>query len=167
MYSQELILKNLFDMSDRVAPMTEEQTKLFLGLMMAERAPENAHLNSMTVDELLAFAKDEGTMDVFVFAVLAQRLKAAKMDRVRYSYFTVLFLASLCTNPGTAVLWAWSLYRATVRADPDTAITINRLASYFPMGFPVEDAVHEAWDAQKGGPGSGIDNRLDTEEAWA
>lgn len=161
-----LNLKNLFDTSRaQVGPMTESQSKLFVSLMFAEKAPENAALNSMTVDELLAFAKQEGAMDVFVFAVFAQRLKAAKIENVRYSYFTVLFLASLCTTPGEAVLWAWSLFRATAKADK--AIKVYDLADSFPMGFPTEEAIHEAWDAQKGEPGSGIDNRLDREEAWA
>ena len=147
--------------------MTESQSKLFINLMFAEKAPENAHLTSMTVDELLAFAKQEGAMDVFVFAIFAQRLKAAQVENVRYSYFTVLFLASLCTTPGAAVLWAWSLFRATVKGGAEKAITVYRLADSFPMGFPTDEAIHEAWDAQKGEPGSGIDNRLDRSEAWA
>lgn len=157
-------MQNLFDTPrSQIVQMTTDQSRMFMGMTMAELDPKNAAQTNMTIDEVIAHAEEQGLMNVFTLAVLAQRLKAGTAN-VRYSFYTVVFLASLCKTPGESVLWAWSLYRKSIEANE--AITMGRLAHYFPMGFPNEQAIEEAWDAQKGAAQIG-GNKLDTDEAWA
>ncbi len=69
-----------------------------------------------------------------------------------------VFLSVLCKGrPGTMVMWVHALRSWQVRND-NAVITLDVLGmQLFPNGFPTENALHTAWDAQKDDGGNMLD----------
>jgi hypothetical protein len=136
-------VKSLLDYTDRVEPMTEEQTMMFTTAFMSE-----------TCDNPIP----EEVSGIFPYNIIKGRLD---IDNVKVSPWTILFLASLCDRPGIAVMYAYvclELYRKHKEE-----IKMNHIVNEFPVGFPVEEAMKECWDSQKG-----FNNDIDCDnpEVW-
>jgi hypothetical protein len=71
---------------------------------------------------------------------------------------TTVFLSALCKGrPGTMVMWVHALRSWQVRND-NVMITLHVLGmQLFPNGFPTENALEAAWDAQKEDGGNMLD----------
>lgn len=84
----------------------------------------------------------------------------------KISVLALMFLASLCDRPGTAVLYVAVLAEiANCFNDPEREITVEDIVNYFPFDVPTEDILHQAWDKQKR-VRENTDNALDHDWAW-
>lgn len=93
--------------------------------------------------------------------IIADRLATATPD-VEYTQAVITFLGALSETPGDCVMFAYSLYRETIKRGH--AIGTRQLAmDIIPMGAPNRDVLSAFWDSQK----DGSRNRLDFKEAWA
>lgn len=120
-------------------PMTKEQSDTFIRCVMGDHPEEEADFRAKMHSKL---------MDNFGYAVLYKRLEVVAGIANKVSTFVTLFLTTLCKSPGDAVMWAYTLDYIYVLENGQN-IDMNVLTSYFPMGFPTEDARHKAWDEQK------------------
>lgn len=126
--------------------MTEQQGNIMFNIMMG--VPEEVY-------EQLA-----GT---FTHRLLLGRLPSGP-EGVTVDRRVIAFLTATLDRPGTAVLYAHTLcHRA--KAKPNNAYSWDDFINDFANGFPDEDQLRIAWDAQKmaGAPNG---NYLDTQEAW-
>lgn len=144
--------------SEMTRPMTKEESETFITLMMMS--------DVIVPSDRLEEALGEEAMKIFAVAVLVKRLVHAKVAQ-EYSINTIMFAASLCTNPGIVVMWAYTIFEQTRKHG---LYDMTALSMDFPMGFPTEDGYHRLWDEQKlsaeqRGNSFG-DNWLDTVEAW-
>lgn len=117
---------------------------------------------------LMGCVNEEGVEHVlaneFIPQVMMKRLQLAGIgERFDIDKGVIVFIALQCTTPGIAVMYAHTLKELAIRKGAQ--YTIRDLAEDFPIGFPDNDSLREAWDAQKmaGAPGG---NYLDTQEAW-
>lgn len=60
------------------------------------------------------------------------------------------FLSALCKSPGSLVMYVYALrYHQLIKGCGDEVLDMYRLAGIFPVGFPTEESLHKAWEAQK------------------
>lgn len=135
---------------DKVEPMTKEQAHLFALALWSEDKPVPPEAKEV-LKRLISFQ------------ILSQRLKAFS-PTTQYTEACAVFVASMCTTPGKAVLWAYTFHKmARLHNRP---VDTDLLANCFPVGFPTEQSQRECWDAQKGTGDDRVDNWLDHKEAW-
>ena len=143
--------------SEMTRPMSKEESKTFISLMMTP----DVIVPASGLEEALG----EDAMKIFAIAVLVKRLVHAKVQD--YSINTIMFAASLATNPGIVVMWAYTIFEQTRKHG---LYDMTALSMDFPMGFPTDDGYHRLWDEQKlsaeARKGGFNDNWLDTVEAW-
>lgn len=132
-------------------PMGKNQTMLLAALLMDFSDPAKVQ---------------QELQSSFICKVLSQRLDYHhKEGEPTVSPEARLFCATLCSNPGDAVLFAHTLHHLAHRAQKPYGV--HELAEDFPHGFPGDEERRKAWDAQKGHlNGKDYDNYLDTPEAW-
>lgn len=152
------MIKTFFEMKDAdVRPMTSEEAGIFLGLSIREMGksePLNAY-------ELHALAEKDNWP--FGLKVLVNRLCVSNNDDLRYTPEVVLLCGAFSTNPGSAVMWAYTLVReALKRGKP---INISVFTECLPWGIPTDDAKRRLWNEQKHYRGV-ADNWLDASEAY-
>lgn len=126
-----------------VKPMSPEISEIFMGviLMGNQGKPVPDEIKSQTG-----------------YKIMDSRLEwAGYEDRDEK---VLAFLTFLCINPGTCVMWAWTIFKLNIKNFDD-------LVNAFATGFPDEDSYRECWDAQKGfNNGVDVDNLLDRREIW-
>lgn len=127
-----------------VAPMTENQTKIFVAAMMAER-------NKTTLPQI----------DYLGYQILKKRLA---YYQIPVTDPAILFVSSLADRPGIVVMYAAVL--AAIYAKEQKEVNIDMVATAFPVGFPKEERLHEVWEGQKIHDGAGPDNMLDRHHGW-
>lgn len=146
-------LKSLIDFK-RCREMSREETGDFLRCSMADMKVPDKEIN---------FADDESAP--FTARVIDSRLRHHGL-RDKVSSWVVLFLSTISDRPGTAVLWVYTLAHMLEKGT-GVRVGMHELALEFPTGFPVEEAIHECWEAQKGrAMGLPYDNCVDHEEFW-
>lgn len=114
----------------RVAPicaMSDEVTKLFVGACIQEH-------NHVSMSEL--------TSTISMCKIIQSR---AEYIGLTVNDHVALFLSCLCSSPGNAVMFVYSIKGLT----DATVVTLEVLAEIFPVGFPHEDVWSNLWDAQK------------------
>jgi hypothetical protein len=136
----------------KTAPLTPDSSKMLITMLMGDSTPERLeklHLDMMTV---------------FPYAVMYKRLESFRPVACKNIDKRVLVLVSaLCTSPGQAVLWAYTL--AALAASK--LYTLEDWCETFPVGTPTEEAISKLWDHQKGFKhGIEADNLLDNPDYW-
>lgn len=126
--------------------MTEQQANIMFNIMMG--VPEEVY---------------EQLADTFTHRLLSARLAAVK-ETATVDRRVIAFLTAILDRPGTAVLYAHTLCHRAM-AKPNRTYSWDDFINDFAHGFPDEDQLRIAWDAQKiaNAPGG---NYLDTQEAW-
>lgn len=130
-----------------VEPMSRWATEIFTILTVARTAGTPVTFNG---DEI-----PQSTQ------IIKSRCDAAN---VKAEDDAILFLSAVISTPGQAVLMCAVL--KVLEEKHGRPANIFDLADDFPMGFPTEASLHDAWIAQKGKAGEGVDNWLDRKEAW-
>lgn len=134
----------------KLKPMSEEMTLLFINCMLGEKT-EDTQTMSAVFDEALKHP---------ALRIINNRLRAVNAD---VSPAAQLFCAAMCTTPGDAAMWAYTL-NAMARTGCKRA-DMDMLANTFPCGFPGREELDSAWDAQKD-PGSPCGNLVDSPAAY-
>lgn len=152
------------DSATPVQPMDDEESHAFISLSLLElkRLAVGMPPSAALVDSLMGNAWP---------SILAARLRWAGVPDWQevVTPEVILVIANLraSDSPGSAVMWAYTLLLWRVEAAE--TVTMNVLALRMPMGFPTEEAGHEAWDKQKrfgDRPAGSTDNWLDCRETW-
>lgn len=145
----------------KVSPMSKELTEMFLKCTMME-----AHL--IREGKLDYFTSDIAKEMGFMGKMLWVRMKAYAGDNPmpQVTVGATIVAAMQCKNPGTAVMWAFTLNRMfQVDKKP---VDMKVLANAFPVGFPTDEGLEEIWVAQKGKEwGEQCDNLLDNPDLLA
>ena len=137
-------------MGSKTQPMTKDVSMIFIGSMMLELQGQ--------------VQKDPELSTFFVYKLLDKRAEFCGLD---ISEPAKEVLCAISGNPGTVVMYLYAL-RYWQLTNYNKQITLAQLAEIFPIGFPTEDALHTAWDAQKVADGRGIKiNLLDSLPAEA
>ena len=149
-------------------PMSEEETRIFVGLMLSV---QNTGLQLAKGKDLEAalreYAGKEETAPLpFLLAVLAKRL-AVNAPEMVFDLDMIAWASVLTDRVGVSVLWAYSLYRATIKNNMQPVTLSVWAKQLHPEGPPTQDFYFKCWDAQKGERGELVDNWLDHSEAWA
>ena len=159
-------LPSFLDLADgkNVAPMTEESTKLFLHLSVAEGANKALCVPfDLTLETLKKDSKYKGLAEVFIFQVMTKRLLVCA-PATQVTLGVLIYLGSISPTPGQAVQWAYTLHRLSQKVG---LVTMAALADAFPVGFPTAKTVENMWAAQKGiRIGVECDNYIDQQKAW-
>ena len=117
-----------------VQEMSKQLAAMFIQISMG--IPKDAPLDDI-------IARSEGDFGV---GVLAGRVKAIDLDITGQAFALVRIL---CDSPGSLVMWAFALRSWQLRHG-NRQVTMDTISmDLFPMGFPTERALSEAWDAQK------------------
>lgn len=152
-------------------------SKDYRGLLDCETRPLNAEetqvfftMSMIHDDEVQGMLP--GLEKVFTFKILKGR---CEMHNISVEDRLLIFVASLCKNPGHCVLWAYTLKMLQYILE-GKQVTLDYFArGPFGYGIPTDSAIHLAWDAQKikgedkeAGSAIGLahDNYLDKSEAW-
>jgi hypothetical protein len=156
-------LLDAFDLKgkDETAPMTKDQTDIFIRAFLQER-----HLNKQEPFagvESLSQAFQAVVKDDFGMKLLISRLS----PETKITFTSMLFLLTLCDGPGHVVMWAYTLHRLSQKLG-GKLITLSVLAEEWPVGFPTDAQYKACWFAQKGMNAGvdGVDNLLDRQEFW-
>ena len=142
-------LKSLLDYKGKIEPMTKEQSETFLMCCMSEQqvGPD--------------MPEDKEEPQFTAFQILSKRLKWAGIDT---SFWTQLFLSTLCGSPGNCVLYAYACADIYFK-NGKRKVTMSDLANNFPMGFSTEEGLQACCEAQKR-PTKELDNGYDSLEYW-
>ena len=105
------------------------------------------------------FVEEDADRLGFSGKVLIDRLKWGdiKISRGLAAIITMLSKGV----PGEIVMWAFTLCKMY----KGSTLTASDLASYFPIGFPIEEAREKIWDAQKD-VNAPLGNAVDDKENW-
>lgn len=130
-----------------VRPMTEDESKVFLTLMMSEGT-----------DAITNFDEGLREKEVFPYMVLVKRLEAYKKlsPKMEINTAVQILCGLLSDRPGTSVLWAYTLNEIFVKIGKE--VTIEDWINEFPDGVPTESAYEKAWNSQKNGGANFIDD---------
>lgn len=150
-----------------VAPMTEEQSEMFLRCFFAERDAKQKGVLEPLDEE---WASKLGDAGMIFYKRLAWQPPGSPI--VTVSVPTTAFLLSLSGGiPGNIVMWAYTMNRYF--NEHRKLIDTEDISMAFPWGFPTKEQALEIWDAQKvhkhgdvdaGRPGT--DNMVDRPETW-
>lgn len=152
-------LPNLIEITD-LRPLTPDETKVFIGLAIAGLSSDESGLDA---PQPLSYFDDKLDGMPFPLRVLLIKLEHTGLN---YSPAAILFLGLISGTPGEAVMWAYTLFRASRDGNPLTLVGLTgEPDSPFAMGVPTEKALHAAWDAQKE-PGAPLGNALDRADTW-
>lgn len=151
------MLKSFLDVpQNRTAPMNQEKTEMYVKLVMLDQSGYRSF-----VEHFQQHPNDLESIG-FLANVLFERLKSHKVE---VSLPVGLFVTLNSTTPGEIVLWAYTLH--CLQKKNGRPVGMAELSEAFPVGFPVEDAVHDIWDNQKGFVHNvQVDNMLDHAEYW-
>lgn len=153
------MIKTLFELKDDdVRPMTTDESKYFIMLVLAENKGGSAPFNA---DELYKLGEEQKWP--FGIMVLTSRLRAANNDKLTYTSDVIMLCGLFMKSPSDAIMWAYALAQKAIK----TGETVN-IASFtdsLPWGVPTDDAKHRLWDEQKRYRGA-ADNWLDTAEPY-
>ena len=151
----------------KVEPMNEEMSKLFLQLSFTEMSVQSGKAKPDVVTGM-----DEHLKDSPGYQILKTRLEAFKKNfspTLDIGILPQVFCALMCDRPGTVVMWAYTLNEIFVKSGQP--VTMAALANAFPWGFPTEDEMHKAWEAQKVERPKDVpfapDNGVDYFENWS
>jgi hypothetical protein len=148
---------------NKARPMTEEECRLFMECVFAEKRELE------TKGKLEAFTEEISKECGAVGQIFEKRLSWPACVSQQCAFVSVpcaLFVLSLAGgSPGKIVMWAYTINRMYQRKRD--LITMDDLSLCFPWGFPTEPQEHELWDAQKGSRhGVKCDNMVDQIETW-
>jgi hypothetical protein len=136
----------------KTEPMTEEQSRMFMTCVMADITGPDEE-------------KDAKVREAFEDHLGAQVfLRRLEVTGTEVSVPLTLFLLSMCKTPGDAVMWAYTVHAIAVTHGLDKVST-NELAEAFPMGFPTEESIEQAWGSQKK-EGEPAGNMVDNWDNW-
>ena len=143
---------------DELRPMTEEETRMFVGVCtapQADRDPIGATDPAMTGKDELSFALREA---------LVARVRKAGLE---ITSAAVAFVAILSDSPGDIVLFAYTCVELA-RRQRLRLVRLEHLVApgAFGFGVPTKRGAARIWSAQKHFDGA-VDNWLDTDAAWS
>lgn len=152
-------IKSLLDYREEphIEVMSEDLTRFFLNLSMSSHAEDRVE----TAEEILNRMEADGSPIPFIVQVFLKRL-IVMSPKSQLSFFAMLLMCRLSDNPGTAVMWAYAVHKHP------RPMSFNEFVMLYGYGFPTKAAKDECWDGQKGfNLGlKGVDNYIDTREAW-
>lgn len=119
----------------KTAPMPDKTSMAFLNLSLMEKSGIPDGMEAEIEEKSLAYK------------ILNQRLKVVGGSDQEITFAVKCFVTLMCDNPGKAVMWAFTLHY--IRVVEKAKVDMSVLAEWFPMGFPTDQSMHEAWDAQK------------------
>jgi len=117
-------------------PMTEENTKIMLSIMM-DKTGKSEEIITEDNPEI----KDIGGMRIFI-----DRLN--KMANLKITMGAAIFIGLHIDNPGNAVIYAYYIHR---KFNGGTTVTFKDLTSleFFGWGMLSDQQMNDIWDAQK------------------
>jgi hypothetical protein len=138
-----------------VRQMTKDEQEIMVKVMLAE--------NEGKGDELLNIPKEEIPTSVgFIRKSLKGRFTFEMNDAAQ------LMLAQIVKSFGEGIMYLTYLQYQAKKLNK-RKLTVNDLATIFPMGFPTDGELHKIWDSQKvkrsDGNINGSDNLLDYQTA--
>jgi len=138
------------------APLTEEETKMYLQMFMAD---------DTKVSSVWAEATSESGK-LFLAKILENRL--ASVGMADFVDPKLKFLCTyLSTSPGQIVMWAFTLALMAVEAKGKVGLKEFSEIDYFGFGVPTEEFSLSQWDKQKrSSEGHSSDNWLDSPSLW-
>ena len=148
-------LKSLLDYDD-VLPMSQEESEMFIKLMLIE-------MNTPTIDD--ASPEQQELFETFEVKVVLKRLALAD---VTASPALLMWIVCFSDRVAVAVMCAYAIC-AIAEKTGKAHVTLEDLAFAFPMGFPTKEAQKECWYGQKqeGDFAKGIsDNQYDDADNW-
>jgi len=145
--------------------MTEEETKLFINILMSK--DENLMIDINKIDKETEFYKNfKPVINSFLSQVLLKRLEVN--TSIKMSLGGLLMLLHHIENPGESVMYAYYLH---IMLSPGTVFDVTHLANLFPLGFFSSEQLNTIWDVQKIQPSDEInslmDNLLDFKKTWS
>lgn len=151
----------------KVEPMSEEESKSFMYLMMTEMGIQKGKIKPDFLDKMDADLKDcKG------YQILKTRLESFKKNfspTLDVGILPQIFCALKSDRPAVVVMWAYTLNEIFVKTGKP--VTMAALTDAFRMGFPTEDELHRVWKAQKVERPAGVpfapDNGVDYFENWS
>lgn len=126
-------------------PMTEDESRTFLTLMMMEMNIETGK----TKPELLA-QMDKDLEGCLGYQILKSRLALFKekfSPTMQVEVLPQILCALMCDRPGNAVMWAYTLNEIFIKTRKP--VTLKSVTDFFPWGFPTQEEYSKCWDAQK------------------
>jgi hypothetical protein len=117
--------------------------------------------------------KDDPAMQRLADAGFGAQVMLGRLTNIpsnpQFSLGSIIYAISATTNPGVAVMWAYTLYEEGKKLG--RPIAVEDILKTFPFGYPSDDACTVIWDKQKlprdqRENGNFSDNWLDTKEAW-
>lgn len=126
----------------KASRMTDDQTQVFVMGTIREASGQDI--------------PEDRLRGVFPYAVFKSR---AEFAGLKTTQSVRVFITTLAKGPGDLVMYVYAL---KWKADKEgvTTVSMNELANWFPLGFPSDEQLHTAWDAQKR-PWAPLGNMLD------
>ena len=151
-------------------PMTPEETRIFMNLMLTD--DPNISMDVNELDKKTDFYKHfKPLVESFVAKVFLGRLKSLTTHRITVG--ALIILMQYMKSPGNCVMY---VYYINSKLAPNTLIDINVIAmDLFPWGMFSDEQLNDIWDAQKVRSTDGLDewnchgshdNLLDYNETW-
>lgn len=151
-------LPGLFNCKSRI--LTPDEAKTLLQLLFLEMKNPKA---------LVDMDKTLRDKNMFQYQVLAKRLEVFKQHfspTLDIGIGVQVFCSSLCSLPGMAVMWAYTLNELFVKLGHK--VSFQDWVTEFPDGVPTEEEYQRIWDLQKIIPVPGSpDNLVDDFRQWS
>jgi len=163
-------LTKIFDENRPSTPMTEDETKFFMHLIMS--SDENLAKDINEVDKNSEIYKHfKRLVDGFQMQIFLKRLE--NLAKMKISFGAFLMIAIHLYNAGIAVMYAYYIFHKLPKNCFVGAEEVS--AKLFPWGFFSDEQLEKMWDAQKVLSSDGLDechcigapdNLLDYYEFW-
>ena len=138
------------------APLTREQSEMFIRMCMADDAKIASVWSGVIADK----------GGLFQAQILESRLASVGMANL-IDPKVKFFCSYLSDSPGKVVMWAFTLSLMAVRTGGKVTITSFSEPEYFGFGVPTEEYSHSQWDKQKrSSVGFSSDNWIDSPDLW-
>jgi len=166
MNKQKLI--NIFDKHNPNTPMSEDETKAMLKIMMSKDPNLSCDIEEIDM-ETDVYKHMKPLIEAFQAQVFLKRLEI--LTSLRMTLGALIILMHHMESAGSAVMYTFYL---STKLPKNTLVTVDKFAEVFPWGFFSEKQLHEIWGAQKVGPDDregftcigAQDNMIDYLETW-
>ena len=147
------ILHKLFDDNQPNTPMSEDESKFFMGMILSKDPVYNTDFNFIGKDSEI-YKHFKPVFEAFQVQVFLKRLEV--LTSLRISLGALIMIAMQLESAGNAVMYAYYL---NYKRQPHTLITIDVFArELFPWGTFSPEQLNAIWAGQKDGSKNLIDN---------
>lgn len=150
-------LHKLFDDNHPRTPMSEEESKFFMGMILSKNPVYDTDFNLLDKESEI-YIHFKPLFQAFQIQVFLKRLEV--LTSLRISLGVLIMIAMQLESAGNAVMYAYYL---NYKLQPDTLITIDVFSrNLFPWGTFSQEQLNAIWAGQK----DNSKNLIDDFETW-